>query len=135
MTNASDAVHLTIDAAHFDDIPGFYAEINRVFMANEEWALGHSLDALDDLLYGAYGAAKGAGLVYLHWTNIEKSRHDLGLDATRNWLSQKLERPEHFNRKLITDQLQALEDGSGQTFFDIVLEIFASHASLKLISA
>lgn len=135
MTNTIHVVHLTIDAAHFDDIPGFYAEINRVFMANEDWMLGHSLDALDDLLYGAYGAAKGAGLVHLHWKNIEKSRHDLGLATTRKWLSQKLDGPGGFNRKLIADQLQALEDGSGQTFFDIVLEIFASHSSLKLIPA
>lgn len=135
MTDPHPIVHLTIDAGHFDDIPGFYAEINRVFMADEDWKLGQSLDALDDLLYGAYGAAKGVGLLHLHWNNIEKSKNDLGLETTRNWLSQKLDQPERFNKELIAAQLQALEDGSGQTFFDIVLEIFASHKSLNLVPA
>ena len=36
-----------IDGQMFSDIPGFYAELNRIFMADEEWQLGQSLDALD----------------------------------------------------------------------------------------
>lgn len=49
---------LTIDGAQINGIEDFYAEINRVFMAQENWQLGASLDALDDMLYGGYGAAQ-----------------------------------------------------------------------------
>ncbi len=28
----------------------YYDEVNRIFMTGVEWTLGHSLDALDDLL-------------------------------------------------------------------------------------
>ncbi|AWX92328.1 hypothetical protein DPM13_00970 [Paracoccus mutanolyticus] len=48
-------------------LPGFYDEMNRVFMAAEDWQLGDSLDALNDMLYGGYGALHGAGSVRLRW--------------------------------------------------------------------
>ncbi|WP_189654972.1 hypothetical protein [Paracoccus mutanolyticus] len=41
--------------------------MNRVFMAAEDWQLGDSLDALNDMLYGGYGALHGAGSVRLRW--------------------------------------------------------------------
>lgn len=126
---------LTIDANRFDDIPGFYDEINRVFMADEDWKLGHSLDALDDLLYGGYGILKDAGVARLRWKNMDKSRNDLGLETTRRWLSEKLEHPDRFNTQLIRTQLDALDQGQGQTFFEIVLDIFASHKTLEIVSA
>ncbi|WP_221887917.1 hypothetical protein [Chitinophaga polysaccharea] len=40
------------------DIPSFYREINRVFMSGENWQLGNSLDAFNDLLYGGFGIGK-----------------------------------------------------------------------------
>jgi RNAse (barnase) inhibitor barstar len=55
---------LVLDGSAIHDIAGFYAEINRVFMACEDWQLAPSLDALDDLLYGGYGALAG------HWKDI-----------------------------------------------------------------
>lgn len=126
---------LIIDGNRFDDIAGFYAEINRVFMATEDWQLGCSLDALDDMLYGGYGAMNGVSDAVITWVNIDKSRADLGLAATRGWLLAKLDQPDGFNRKAITAQLAALETGQGQTYFDIVAEIFADHPNLRLIHA
>lgn len=41
------------------DIASFYDELNQVFMQGEDWQLGESLDALDDLLYGGIGEAVG----------------------------------------------------------------------------
>lgn len=43
---------LHIEGASINDIASLYVEINRVFMADEDWQLGASLDALDDLLHG-----------------------------------------------------------------------------------
>ncbi|WP_236493267.1 barstar family protein [Xanthomonas massiliensis] len=74
---------LTIDGARIDGIADFYAEINRVFMAQEDWQLGASLDALDDMLHGGYGAAQGSAPVKLRWLNAEHSRARLDIAATR----------------------------------------------------
>ena len=51
---------LRLDGCRIRDIPSFYDEINRVFMAGEDWRLGPSLNALDDMLRGGYGALKDA---------------------------------------------------------------------------
>nr|WP_246184907.1 NTP transferase domain-containing protein [Paracoccus aestuariivivens] len=123
---------LTIDGGSFDGIDGFYEEINRVFMANEDWRLGHSLDALDDMLYGGYGALNGAMSVGIHWKNIGKSRQDLGVGTTRNWLLGKLAQPVGYNTRHIQAQLDAVERGEGETFFEIVLQIFAAHPNINL---
>lgn len=54
-----DPLVLVLQGSAVSDIPSFYAEINRVFMAGEDWQLGHSLDALVDMLYGGYGVLAG----------------------------------------------------------------------------
>ncbi len=123
---------LVLDGSAIDDIAGFYAEINRVFMANEDWELGPSLDALDDLLYGGYGALAGHASATVHWTHIAHSRAALGVAATRAWLQEKQARPGMFNAAGIATQLDALERGVGQTYFDIIMEVFAAHPTLQL---
>ena len=123
---------LTINGARIDGIASFYAEINRVFMTGETWTLGESLDALDDLLYGGYGALAGHASATVHWTHIAHSRAALGVAATRAWLQEKQARPGMFNAAGIATQLDALERGVGQTYFDIILEVFAAHPTLQL---
>jgi len=64
---------LQIEGAAINDIPSLYAEINRVFMAGENWQLGPSLDALDDLLHGGYGVLAGhdrATVIAPHWDEL-----------------------------------------------------------------
>lgn len=122
---------LTIDGSNIHDIPSFYDEINRVFMADETWKLGASLDALDDLLYGGYGAARGHDTVVLTWLDMDRSRTALGVSATRAYYLEKLGKPQ-FNQTLLRAQLEALETGTGKTYFDIVMEIFGSHPNIEL---
>jgi RNAse (barnase) inhibitor barstar len=125
---------LVLDGGAINDIASFYAEINRVFMSNEDWQLGPSLDALDDMLYGAYGALAGHPHVELHWKHIAHSRHALGVAATRAWLQAKLDSPGNFNPAHVSAQLQALERGDGQTYFDFVMEILAAHPNVTLLT-
>nr|WP_180164039.1 barstar family protein [Stenotrophomonas sp. SbOxS2]NYT97247.1 ribonuclease inhibitor [Stenotrophomonas sp. SbOxS2] len=125
-------VFLQINGAAIVDIPSFYAEINRVFMAGEDWQLGPSLDALDDLLYGGYGALAGHKTATVVWRDIDCSRDALGVEATRAWLQDKLRQPGTFNAEAIGRQLDALQRGDGQTYFDIVMDIFASHPNINL---
>ena len=126
---------LTIAGRDIHDIPSFYAEINRVFMANEDWALGESLDALDDMLRGGYGAIRGHEPVRLVWQDIEIARSSLGLAATCAFLQAKLERPGQYNTARIDRQLSALKAGKGQTYFETILAIIADHPTIELVAA
>ena len=124
---------LTLVGADIHDIPSLYDEINRVFMAGEDWRLGPSLDALDDMLHGGFGAIEGAEPVTLVWEGFGRMKDVLGLETTRAFLKRKLDQPETFNADLIRGQLDALERGEGQTYLDIVVEIIAGHANIELV--
>lgn len=126
---------LQIEGAAIDDIASLYAEINRVFMAGEAWQLGPSLDALDDLLHGSYGALAGQAQATLIWRDIAHSRTALGMETTRQWLQAKLDTAGSFNTQAIAHQLQALQRGEGPTYFEIVMEIFTSHRQITLVPA
>lgn len=126
---------LRIAGATIRNIPTFYDEINRVFMADEDWRLADSLDALNDMLYGGYGAIEGREPVRIVWQDIEESRAALGEAATRAFLAEKLRRPDRFDRDAIDRQLDALDHGMGQTYFDIVLQIIGDHHNIVLVAA
>lgn len=126
---------LQIEGAAIDDIASLYAEINRVFMADEAWQLGPSLDALDDLLHGGYGALAGHDRAKVIWSDIEHSRAALGRTTTCQWLQSKLEALGTFDTRAIALQLDALQQGQGQTYFEIVMKIFASHRQITLVPA
>lgn len=123
---------LTLDGNRIHDIASFYDEVDRVFMTGVDWRLGHSLDALDDLLYGGYGALDGGAPATLRWLGFERNRADLGIDATRAWLQAKLDGPGRYDTTRLRGELAALEAGTGPTFFDTVLEIIATHPNLTL---
>lgn len=126
---------LQIEGAAINDIASLYAEINRVFMAGEDWQLAPSLDALDDLLYGGYGALAGHAQATLIWRDIAHSRTALGMETTRQWLQAKLDTPGSFNTQAIARQLQALQQGEGPTYFEIVIEIVSGHRQITLVPA
>jgi hypothetical protein len=56
----------------------------------------------------------------------------LGAAATRAWLQDKRARPGTFNLQILDAQLDALARGVGQTYFDIVMDIFAAHPNVRL---
>lgn len=95
----------TILSERIHDIPSFYDEINRVFMKNETWSLGHSLDAFNDMLYGQYGNTTVGGTVEIVWRIIEMSRDTLGFEAMHALLSEKQRQPKIFDADLIGRQL------------------------------
>jgi len=125
---------LIIDGSRIHDIPSFYKEINRVFMSKEDWKLGESLDALSDLFYGGYGEIEGNEEIYLMWKEFAKNRTDLGPELTKNYYRNKLKYPSTFNTDFIQQKLSALENGTGQTYFDLIVEIISEHPNIKLIT-
>lgn len=102
---------LVIEGTHILGIPSFYAEINRVFMADEDWQLGPSLDALDDMLHGGYGALHGVSCPVVTWRNIAASRAALGVEETRRFYLERIALRPMFNGSAIRDLLDALERG------------------------
>ncbi|MDF3606221.1 hypothetical protein PE067_08795 [Paracoccus sp. DMF-8] len=87
------------------------------------------------MLYGGYGALNEAGAVQVRWQAMDKSTADLGIAETRRWLNDKLRHPDRFNIDAIRRQLGALESGTGQDFFQIVMEIFEAHPEIELLPA
>lgn len=125
-------VDLRLEGSVVRDIPSFYDEVNRVFMAGESWRLGQSLDALNDMLYGGYGALRGRSGARIVWADHEVSRLGLGREATIAYYTAKLARPDVFNADAARTALADLRESAGRTYFDIVLEIFADHPELHL---
>lgn len=116
-----------IDGAAIHGIADLYTQLDALLMADASWTLGPSLDALHDVLHRFDGAP--ATFV---WTDHAHSREALGLEATRRWLQAKLDQPGRFDRLRIRRQLDALLTGSGTTYFEVVLEVFADHPDIRL---
>jgi len=124
---------ITINGRYINDITSFYAEVNRVFMQTENWKIGESLDAFNDLLYGGFGAISGNEQVELVWTDATISRDALGYDVTKAYYISKLQPGSPFNKKHFNNKLKELELGNGQTYFDILVEIISGRSNITLI--
>ena len=120
-----------IDGTRIDSIADLYAQLNDLLMRDDDWDLGPSLDALNDVLYRFDPRTGHAPAVFV-WENHAHSRERLGVAATLEWLESKLARPETFNAETIIAQRDALLEGHGQTYFDLVCEIFADHPYVRL---
>ena len=123
----------TIDGNKIHDIPSFYKEINHIFMSNEDWKLGESLDALNDLFYGGIGEINGDEPINLIWKDFEQNKQVLGMELTKVYYQDKLASPNVFNTGFVKEKLAELENGTGQTYFEIILEIIGEHSNIKLI--
>ncbi len=124
---------ITIDGRNISDILSFYKEINRIFMTDESWKIGQSLDAFDDMLYGSYGAINGNEPVQLIWKNYEENRGDLGIETTLKYYLEKIEHPNLYNINFFKQKMDDLEKGIGSTYFDTIIEIISSHSNIELI--
>ncbi len=117
---------IVINGDHFFDLPGFYEEVSKVFMKDTDWKVG-TLDGFNDILYGGYGVFDNKEEVQIIWKNSLKSQQDLGVEATRMFYESKIIQGKPFNVELIYKKLEELLVGSGQTLFDILIEIIQCH--------
>ena len=121
---------IILDGERFGDIPSFYEEINRLFMSTADWKLGQTLDGFHDLLYGGIGVLEPRERFRLVWLHTSKSREDLGFDATLEYYQNKLQQPQTFNVQWVEEKIANLENGSGPTYFEILVEIIESHENV-----
>lgn len=122
-----------INGNNIHDISSFYEEVNRLFMTSEDWEISESLDALNDLLHGGFGALKFDEKFDLIWRNISKNKSDLGIETTLDYYKNKLNEPTKFNIDFVQKKMAELERGYGQTYFEIILEIIENHPRINLI--
>ena len=113
-----------INGGHFSDLDGFYEEVSKLFMKDEDWTVG-TLDGFDDILYGVD--------TDITWKNSQKSREDLGFDLTKEFYENKIKQGKPYNVKLVQQKLDDLIDRKGQTLFEILIEIIQSHQNIRLI--
>ncbi|MBN9225596.1 MAG: ribonuclease inhibitor [Microbacterium sp. SCN 70-27] len=122
-----------IEGTRVHDIASFYDELNRVFMPNEAWTLGASLDALDDLLYGGFGELLGVERPVIVLRDHAHARDALGIAATGAYYREKIAHPEMFHVERFEHALAELDAGRGETYFDLVLGVFAGHDDVRLV--
>ena len=123
-----------INGNNISEKKSLYQEINRVFMAKEDWKIGESLDALNDLFYGGFGLIDGNEPVELIWANFNHNKELFGFDFTMDFYQGKLKQPNVFSTKIIQQNISDLQNGKGLTYFEMILEIVAEHKNITLIT-
>ena len=123
-SNKNNIKSAVINGSLFSDLSGFYEEISAILMEDAGWKLG-TLDGFDDILYGFQGE--------IIWKDSEKSKQDLGFEATKEFYQNKIKQGKPFNIDLIQQKLDELVAGNGPTLFDILFEIIESHQNIRLI--
>jgi len=123
-SNKNNKKSAVINGSRFSDLLGFYEEVSDVLMKDADWKVG-TLDGFDDILYGFEGE--------IIWRESEKSKQDLGFEATKIFYENKIKQGKPFNVELIQQKLDDLIDGNGQTLFEILIEILESHQNITLI--
>ncbi|PQA97471.1 hypothetical protein SAMN05421796_102149 [Chryseobacterium piscicola] len=123
-SNKNNIKSAVINGSLFSDLSGFYEEVSAILMEGAGWKLG-TLDGFDDILYGFQGE--------IIWKDSEKSKQDLGFEATKEFYQNKIKQGKPFNIDLIQQKLDELVKGNGPTLFDILFEIIESHQNIRLI--
>jgi RNAse (barnase) inhibitor barstar len=111
-----------IDGNAFDDLEGFYDEIQRCLLT-APW--GRNLDAFNDVLRGGFGTPD-EGFV-LRWLHSDRSRSALGYPETIRYLEDKVRRCHPANVGFVRAELESAHRREGQTLFDILVEIIRIH--------
>nr|WP_306592481.1 ribonuclease inhibitor [Chryseobacterium sp. WG14] len=122
---------IVINGGHFSSLAGFYEEVSGILMRDADWKVG-TLDGFNDVLHGGFGVFEYKEEIEIVWKESEKSREDLGLEATEEFYENKIRQGKPFNIKLAQEKLKDLREGKGQTLFEILVEIIESHGDIRL---
>ncbi len=114
---------IVIDGNKFDDLEGFYCEIDRVLTKDLPWKTGHNLNAFNDLLRGGFGVHEYGEPILLRWINFERSRVYLGFEATIKYYEKVLKTCHASNIDSMNMKLENAKKHIGFTILDMILEI------------
>lgn len=131
-SNKNNKKTAVINGSRFSDLSGFYEEVSTVLMEGVDWKVG-TLDGFDDILYGGFGVFENTDEIEIVWKDFQKSKEDLGLEATKEFYKNKIKQGKPFNIDLAQQKLDELIKENGQTLFEILVEIIESHKNITLV--
>ena len=114
---------IIIDGNKFSNEAEFYTEIDKLLTKDLDWQPGHGLDAFNDLLRGGFGVHEYGEELHITWINAAKSKTDFGYDATVKHWEQVMKICHPDNREHVRELLQSAKDHTGDTLFDIIVDI------------
>jgi len=113
----------TIDGNDFENLTELSQVFSKTVLQNHTWH--GNFNALNDLLRGGFGTPEGG--FTLVWKNSDKSRDDLGQNATVKHYEQLLKVCQPDNRVYLEEELERVCQGAGPTLFEIIVEIIHDH--------
>jgi RNAse (barnase) inhibitor barstar len=130
-------ITIKIDSANFSNLSEFYDEIERTMTKGLNWKIGKNLDAFNDVLRGGFGVFEGDESIRLVWKDAEKSKIDLGYEATAEYYKNLEESCHPQNKKFVHNKYLQASKGVGDTLFDVIVEIIqdSEHENITLIFA
>jgi RNAse (barnase) inhibitor barstar len=131
-SNKNNRKTAVINGSHFSNLSGFYEEVSQILMKDADWKVG-TLDGFDDILYGGFGVFENTDEIEIIWKDSQKSKKDLGLEATKEFYENKIKQGKPFNIDLARQKLDELIKEKGQTLFEILVEIIESHKNITLV--
>ena len=114
---------------NFNDPESFYREIYSLMPYLPYENPAPSLDTLNDVLYSSFGKEE----VLLIWKNCDKSKLDLGLEATKQFYQHKLETGKPYNTVWAQQKLKELNENQHPTLFEIICSILEDHKHITLV--
>ena len=112
-----------IDGNNFDDLEGFYCEIDKLLTNGLTWKTGHNLNAFNDLLRGGFGVQEYNEPILLVWKNFKKSSADFGHKGTARYYEKMLTICHPTNISHVMNLLENAKNQTGKTLMDNVVEI------------
>ena len=125
---------IIIEGSKFNDIEGFYTEIDSILTKGLTWKTGHNLHAFNDLLRGGFGVHEYEEPITLIWKNANKSKRDLGYKATVANYENVLTKCHPSNINKVKELLENAKQEMGETLFDIIIQIIKEHEDIELIT-
>src|SRR5687768_14776802 len=120
----SDKIY-TLDGLKFSNLQEFAKYFSKIFLVNYEW--NGNLDAFNDILRGGFGTPE-EGLTIV-WKNSDISRERLGYAETIKWLTERNDNCHPSNISHFQQRLEQAKQNSGETIFDIIIEIIRVHGT------
>lgn len=114
---------IVFDGQRFDDLAGFYDEVEQALTKDLSWQIGRNLDAFNDVLRGGFGIHECGEPISIKWIHFNKSRRDFGYSATVQYFEEILKRCHPMNVDCVQKKLKDAKNQSGQTLLDIIIEI------------
>ncbi|MEL7649706.1 MAG: ribonuclease inhibitor [Sedimentibacter sp.] len=111
-----------IDGSKFNDLEGFYHEIQSVITKDLPWEISN-LDGFNDILRGGFGVHEYGEPIKFKWVNFKISKKCLGYEATIKHYERVLKFCHPTNIDRIKLLLENAKRHSGQTLLDIIVEI------------